>query len=225
MVKLNIYVKTFLVSMGIFLIGILIGMGVENYLTSDFASRTNYVEESVREIELEMLYFQDLNETYSCNFLSEIVRRTNNNLDELSGQLLKYSESNVLFGGTDIENLKKSYTSLLIKDWVLQERIKSICGDKTVTILYFYDKSGCGDCVIQGSILSILKDSFKEKVMIFPLDTKVGLTMIGILMDRFNVTSVPSLVIEEKTYSGIVVGEALKRISCDIIDENITTCS
>jgi len=199
MVKLNIYVKTFLVSMGIFLIGILIGMGVENYLTSDFASRTNYVEESVREIELEMLYFQDLNETYSCNFLSEIVRRTNNNLDELSGQLLKYSESNVLFGGTDIENLK--------------------------TILYFYDKSGCGDCVIQGSILSILKDSFKEKVMIFPLDTKVGLTMIGILMDRFNVTSVPSLVIEEKTYSGIVVGEALKRISCDIIDENITTCS
>lgn len=224
MVRLNIYTKAFLISAGIFVVGIFIGMNVEKFVTSDFASRTRYVEESVQEIELEMLYFQSLDETYSCNFLGEIVRRTNNNLDELSEQLSRYSETNVLFSGADVENLKKRYTSLLIKDWILQERIKEICGDKTVTMLYFYDRKGCDDCLIQGNILSILKNSFREKVMIFPLDRKVDLSMIEILMNRFNVTSVPSLVIEEKTYSGIVVGEKLKRIACDILNENISIC-
>jgi len=225
MVRLNIYTKAFLISAGIFIIGIFIGMNVEKFVASDFISRTRYVEESVQEIELEMLYFQGLNETYSCNFLGEIVRRTNNNLDELSGQLSRYSETNVLFGGTDVENLKKRYTSLLIKDWILQERIKKMCGDKTVTILYFYDRRGCDDCIIQGNILSILKNSFREKIMIFPLDRRVDLSMIGVLMSRFNVTTVPSIVIEEKTYSGIVVGEKLERIACSILNENITACS
>lgn len=220
----SVYVKAFFISLIVFVLGLYTGMNIEKFVTSDLLSRTGSIESSVQEIELEMLYFQNLNESYACDFLNEIVRKTNNNLDILSDQISRYSEENVLITRTDIENLKEKYTFLLVKDWLLQERIKVNCGTKTVSVLYFYDRKGCDDCIVQGNILSSLKSSFKEKLMVFPLDIKVESSMLDILIKRFNITSVPSLVIEGKVYSGIVSTDNLKNIICDISDENITQC-
>jgi len=225
MVKLNIYTKAFFLTLGIFIIGLFIGMNVEKLIGSDLLKRSDDVERSIQEIELEMLYFQTLNASYSCDFLNEIVRETNNNLDDLSDRLSSYSEDNILFWKSDVEDQKKKYTYLLIKDWLLQERIKIDCGTKTVSVLYFYKRKECGDCIIQGNILSILKNSFREKLMVFPLDIDVKLSMIDILIKRFNITSTPSLVIEDNLYQRIVSKEELNDIVCDILPGNITACS
>lgn len=226
MVKFNIYVKAFFLSLGIFLIGLFVGINIENFIRSDLVARASDIESSIQEIELEMLYFQGLNASYSCDFLNEIVRKTNNNLDSLSEKLANYPESNVLFGSSEVKAIKRKYTFLLIKDWLLQERIKVNCGTKSVSVLYFYKTENCDDCIIQGNILSSLKNSFKEKLMIFPLDVKVQLSMIEILMNRFNITSTPSLVIEEKVYKEIVSKNELKNIICEIFkEENLPLCS
>lgn len=222
----NIYIKTFLISLGIFSLGLLVGFYIERFLASDIVARTTLIESSVQEIELQMLYFQGLNESYACDFLNEIVRDTNKNLDILADQLLRYSEKNILFTRPEIASLKRRYTSLLIKDWLLQERIKKNCGTKVVTVLYFYSTEECDDCLIQGTILSILKNEFREKLMVFPLDIKVEVSMIDILRKRFNITTTPSLVIEEKTYTGIVSKDDLKSIICDVLkEENLAICS
>lgn len=226
MVKFNIYVKAFFLSLGIFLVGLFIGMNIENFIRSDLIARASDIESSIQEIELEMLYFQGLNANYSCDFLNEIVRKTNNNLDSLSAQLVNYPESNVLFGGAEAKRIKSKYTFLLIKDWLLQERIKTNCGTKSVSVLYFYKTIDCDDCIVQGDVLSSLKSSFKEKLMIFPLDIRVQLSMMEILMRRYNITSTPSLVMEEKVYRGIVSKDGIKNIICEIFkEENLTECS
>lgn len=219
----SIYLKAFIISIVIFISGLFVGLFVESYLVSNVISRTSELENSIQEIELEMLYFQNLNETYSCPFLNEIVRKTNNNLDTLAQQLTMYSEKNVIFTPKEIRDLKAKYSFLLIKDWLLQEKIKLTCGTDVVTILYFYDREGCDDCVIQGNILSVLKESFKEKLMVFSLDRRVELSMINILMERYNVTKMPSIVIDEKVYSGITSKDQIKTLICNQIS-NVTAC-
>jgi len=225
MVKFNIYIKAFFLSLGIFLVGLFVGINIENFIRSDLIVRASDIESSIQEIELEMLYFQGLNASYSCDFLNEIVRKTNNNLDSLSDQLANYPESNILFGSSEAKRIKRKYSFLLIKDWLLQERIKAGCGTKAVSILYFYKTVNCGDCIIQGDILSGLKNSFKEKLMIFPLDVNVELSMIEILMSRFGITSTPSLVIDDEVHGKIVSKDELKNIICEIFEqENLTAC-
>jgi len=216
---MSIYLKAFVISILIFLLGILVGLSIERFFVSDLSSRASSIENSVQEIELEMLYFQSFDD-YSCEFINEIIRKTNNELDELADKLLGYSETSVLFTGEQIKNIKRKYTFLLIKDWLLQERVKRSCGTGTVTILYFYDTEGCNDCLVQGDVLTALKNRFKDKVMIFPLDANMDVEMVNILMNRFNVTSTPSIVIDEKTYTGIVDMYRLNGMVCERIEDS-----
>jgi len=111
----------------------------------------------------------------------------------------------------------------LIKDWILQGKIRQDCGTNSVSVLYFYDTKNCDDCIIQGNILSILKSSFKEKLMVFPLDKNINLTMLRILMNRYNITKIPSVVINDEVYSGIVSEKDLKKILCSGLT-NVTQC-
>jgi hypothetical protein len=223
MVKKDVFVKTFFISLGIFLIGIFIGFFIEKNLESGLTSKTAYIESAVQEIELELLYFQGLNASASCDFLNEVVRKTNNNLDILANQITVYSEKNIIFTVPDVLELKTKYTFLLIKDWILQERIKKACGSHTVTVLYFYSTEGCDDCLIQGNILTVLKNSFKEKLMIFPVDEKINLSMIPVLMKEYNVTKTPSIITNGVLHSGIVSKDQMKKIICNQVG-NVTEC-
>ncbi len=212
---ISLYVKTFIISVAIFSFGLIVGLFIENFFVSDLSARARIIENSVREIELEMLYFQELTDTESCGALNEIVRTTNNNLDTLAGELTQYSEKNVLFTGSEIKNVKTTYTSMLIKDWLLQERIKKSCGTSTVTVLYFYSTEGCDDCITQGNVLTLLKGIFKEKLMVFPIDVQIDLSIIDILKSHFNVDDLPAVVIDENTYKGIIGKAELMSIICE----------
>lgn len=215
----NLYLKTFVVSLVIFVLGIFIGLNMERFVASDVADQTQQIENSIQEMELEMLYFQGVEQRESCDFLNEIVRRTNINLDELSLQLSHYSEEKILFTRSNVKELKRKYTFLLIKDWLLQEKIKKDCGTDTVSILYFYDTEDCGDCLVQGNVLSLFKSSLKEKIMIFPIDVNVESSMVGILLHKYNISSRPALEIEGKVYKGIQSKDEIKKIICGKLKE------
>lgn len=216
----NLYVKTFFVSFIIFSLGIILGINIESFIVSDFAGQTNQVENSMQEMELEMLYFQSIKQNDSCSFLNEIVRRTNINLDKLSEELSQYSKEKMLFTRNDVDELKRRYTLLLIKNWLLQEKIKEQCGTNTISVLYFYDTKNCEDCLIQGKVLSLFKYSLKEKIMIFPIDINIDSSMVKILIEKYNITVRPSLEVDEIVYKGILTKDELKTILCSKLDEN-----
>jgi hypothetical protein len=213
-IGISIYIKTLIISIAIFSLGLLIGAYIENFFVSDLSARTTAMENSVSEIELEMLYFQELPTVESCNFLNAIVRKTNSNLDTLAQDLVRYSDKSILFTTEDVRNIKTTYTSLLIKDWLFQGKISKTCGTSAVTVLYFYSAEGCDDCITQGNVLTLLKETFKDKLMVFPIDTEIELSMIDILKERFGATSTPNLVIGGKTYKRIVGLAELKNLIC-----------
>lgn len=217
MVK-NVFIKTFLITAGIFVIGFFVGSSLEGLLTSDLQAKTEEIENSIQEIELENLYLLALSDD-SCIFLGDIVRKTNNDLDQLAGQLSEYSEENIIFTRDELTGVKKRYSNLLVKAWLLQEGIKENCGQSSVSILYFYDRD-CPDCILQGGMLTVLKEDFKESVMIFPFDHSLDVSTIGLLESRYNVTEFPSVVVENATYSGLVRNDLLRESICSSIPEH-----
>jgi uncharacterized protein YneF (UPF0154 family) len=211
---MNIYVKAFLITVLVFIFGLFVGLNIERFMLSNLEKRSSSVESSIRDIELELLYFQGLGEKDSCTFLKEVVRKTNNMLDVMADQLGSYNENDILFTSGQIADMKATYTSLLIKDWILQDRIKKECNSTVVSVLFFYSTKDCDDCVVQGDVLTLLKDMFKDRLMVFPLDVDVDSDMIGILMSKFGVKSTPSLVVNGRLYSGIVQKDKLKNSIC-----------
>jgi hypothetical protein len=217
MVK-SIFAKAFLISTGIFIIGFFIGGAIERSLTADIEAKTTAVENSIQEIELESLYLLSISNK-SCVFLNDIVRKTNNNLDDLAGQLANYDEDNIIFTNRDLVNLKSKYTNLLLKSWLIQENLEGKCGKNSVSILYFYDRD-CNDCQVQGNILTSLKHDFQEGVMVFPLDHSLGLSSVDLLESSYNVTKFPSIVVNDVRYEGIINFESLKSYICSAIPQN-----
>ena len=211
---MNIYVKAFLITVLVFVFGLFVGLNIERFMLSNLEKRSSSVESSIRDIELELLYFQGLGEKDSCTFLKEVVRKTNNMLDVMADQLGSYNEKDILFTSGQIADVKATYTSLLIKDWILQDRIKKECNSTVVSVLFFYSTKDCDDCVLQGDVLTLLKDVFKDRLMVFPLDVGVDSDMIGILMSKFGVKSTPSLVVNGQLYSGIMQKDKLKNSVC-----------
>ena len=211
---MNIYVKAFVITVFVFLFGLFVGLNIERFMLYDLEKKSASVESSIRDIELEMLYFQGLGGNESCSFLKEVVRTTNNKLDVMADQLNSYGGKDILFTRDQVASVKSTYTSLLIKDLILQERIKTECNSGGVSVLYFYSTNGCDDCVLQGDVLMLLKEAFKDKLMIFPIDVDVDSNMVRILMSKYGVKSEPSIVISGRLYSGIVRKDTLENVIC-----------
>lgn len=211
---MNIYVQAFAITVVVFIFGLFVGLNIERFMLSDLEARSSSIEGSIRDIEVEMLYFQGLGGNESCTFLKEVVRSTNNKLDVMSDQLSSYTGKDIVFTSGQVADVKATYTSLLIKDWILQERIKQQCDSTGVSVLYFYKTDDCDDCVLQGDALMLLKAGLKDKLMVFPLDVGVDSDMVSMLMAKYGVASEPSIVVDGRPYSGVVQKDALKDIVC-----------
>jgi hypothetical protein len=71
----------------------------------------------------------------------------------LTGQLnslaerLSFAENNLGTDNPEVVQLKKQYSLLQIKDYLLMRKITEKCGTAMVSILYFYSNKGdCVDC-------------------------------------------------------------------------------
>ena len=137
----------------------------------------------------------------ACNYLISTANDLGKKSDELASEVERY-ESSQKITESDFLNLKNEYTLALIRDWVSVEKIKKACNGDYVTILYFYSNKNCDQCKDQGIVLTYIKDKLGDNVMTFALDTDLNITTVNALKESFEISSYPSIVIENKMYSG-----------------------
>jgi hypothetical protein len=121
-------------------------------------------------------------------------------------------------------DLKKRYTLLQIKDYLLMKELSKKCNLKPINILYFYSnkKNECLDCQKQGYVLTRLsRDNPRLRVYAFDYDLNLG--ALKTLIDLFEVKGekLPVLVIEGKKYSGFKNLEDIQKLlpKLEIIEE------
>jgi len=197
----SIYLKAFSITVIIFVIGIFIGIQIENFVLSGNQVDTQLIEDLVKNTELELLYFQDLDDQTFCQSFEGIVYRTNDELDKLETELLNEKDS--IFRQEQIKAIKLEYTYALLKAFVLNNKIKERCDSENLIILYFYSTENCLDCVIQGNILTDIKNQYKDKVLVFPFDKDMNIFLLKTLISSYNIKTYPSIAIGNQTFEGL----------------------
>ncbi|MCC6198758.1 hypothetical protein IT401_00895 [Candidatus Nomurabacteria bacterium] len=125
---------------------------------------------------------------------------------------ITYSEQN-LSEQDDVLLLKKQYTMLQVKDFLLKKRISERCKTPFTAILYFYGtKQNCADCERQGYVLDAARAKYPE-LRIYSYDYNLDLSTIRALRSIYKVDEpLPVLVINSKTQSGFKTLEEIEAL-------------
>jgi hypothetical protein len=133
-------------------------------------------------------------------------------LNELS-ERLSFAEGQLGNDNDEVLALKRQYTLLEIKDYLLMKRLTAECGLKPVFVLYFYSNEGdCENCAKAGYALSYLRETYPTlRVYSFDYHLDLGAlhTLIAILGLK---KELPAYVIDGKPYYGLDSREALEDV-------------
>jgi hypothetical protein len=189
------YFFVFLVTCGIFATGWYLSSYVNNKKINEIKDIQNKIAIDILSSEtqfslLEELSCQDLNNSILSQEIATIADKIN------------YSEQNVN-AKDEVELLKKQYTILQVKDFLLSKRISDRCKQQITTVFYFYsNKDACTDCEKQGYVLDALREKYPS-LRVYSFDYNLDLSTIKALKSIYKISdALPGLVIDGKTVSG-----------------------
>lgn len=186
----------------------LIAFGTSYYFDAKKIDQLRSVEDKISidlmSSETQFSLLQEL----SCNDISTTV--LSSELNSLADKIT-YSENNIGNTNTDVISLKRSYSLLEIKDYLLMKAITERCGQKSIFVLYFYNNDNCVDCTKQGYVLTDLRDKYPN-LRVYSFDYNLDLSAIKAMISIYKVPDdLPALVINGKVYSGFQDVEAIEK--------------
>lgn len=138
-------------------------------------------------------------EQFSCKEIGKTA--LSKELGDL-GTKLAFAELSRGDNNEEVLALKRNYSLLQIKDFLLMNKIREKCGTQNIFILYFYSKE-CDECEEQGLILTKLKNDFPE-LRVYSFDYNLGLGAIETLISINNIKNeMPALLINDEVYYGL----------------------
>ncbi len=197
------YLIVFLITLGLFLTAGLMSNYFSNKKIDQLKSIQDKISIDILSSETEYSLLSEL----SCKNVSDTVLSTE--LDDL-GHKLEWSEQNI--GVTEeVTYLKKYYSLLEIKDYLLMKKISSRCGVKSAFILYFYTTAqNCSECEKQGLVLSTLRDKYPD-LRVYSFDFSVDLSAVKAILNIYKIedTKLPALVIDDDLLTGFQTIDSL----------------
>ena len=190
------YLIVLLITTGLFLTAI--------YLSSYFGGKKIDELKSIQDkIAIDILssetQFSLLSEL-SCKNISDSVM--SKELGEL-GNKLEWGQEN-LGESEEVNYLKKYYSLLQIKDYLLAKRISERCKVKSAFILYFYTTAeNCSECEKEGLVLTALREKYPE-LRVYSFDYSTDLSAVKAMLEIYKIedTKLPALVIDGDVLTG-----------------------
>ncbi len=198
------YVVVFFITLGLFLVA----SYLSNYFSEKKINQLKLIQDDVAinilSSETQFSLLQDL----SCKTLSDSVFSAE--LEEL-GSKLEWGQENL--GSTqEVQYLKKYYSLLQIKDYLLMKKISERCKVKSAFILYFYTTAeNCSECERQGLVLSALREKYPE-LRVYSFDFSTDLSAVKAMLNIYKIedTKLPALVIDDNLSTGFYSIEDLE---------------
>ncbi len=126
---------------------------------------------------------------------------------------LDYMESSASTNKEELDELKKYYSLLQIKDYMLMNKIKDKCDVQPISIIYFYSNKGdCPDCQKTGYVLSYLRTTYPN-LRVYSFDYNLDLSAVQTLIRMNHLQgNLPILIIDGKTYNGYKSHEEIEQL-------------
>jgi len=184
------------------------GLWFSNYLNNKKIDQLKTIESSISlDLMSSETQFSLLSEL-SCKDVSTTV--LSSELNSLADKI-SYSENNIGIDNTDVISLKKYYSLLEIKDYLLMKQITERCGQKSIFILYFYKNDNCNDCTKQGYVLTSLRETYPN-LRVYSFDYNLDISAIRAMKSIYKVPdNLPAIVINGKVYSGLKTVEEIEK--------------
>ena len=119
------------------------------------------------------------------------------------GNKLEWSQNN-LGANEEVTYLKKYYSLLQIKDYLLTKKISERCKVKSAFILYFYTTAeNCSECEKEGLVLTTLREKYPE-LRVYSFDYSTDLSAVRSMLQIYKIedTKLPAVVIEGDVLTG-----------------------
>ncbi len=200
------YVISFVITLSIFLTAFYIS----NYFSNKRVDLVKNIQENISiDILSNEAQFDLLGETSCSNLDSSIL---SSELTEIGNKLnrtqeeLGHKDSQVIY-------LKKYYSLLEIKDYLLNKRLAEKCEDKKIGfVIYMYSETGCEDCDKQGYTLDKLKTLYPG-LRIYTFDYNLDLSVIETLKKIYKLRGeFPIIIINNTPYFGFRNLEDLEQL-------------
>ena len=222
----KVYVKKHLAALAItlivFTIGIMIGLQVSDSRISAITNTARLQRVQFESLQLQYAFLNTAQNT-SCTAFTTALDQNVYALENARTKLESYIED-----AKDEEEFiiaKREYMITELRYWLLAQQAKKVCEKESVSVLFFYERNQlCEDCNTQGIILTYLKEKFKEKLLVFSLDADLEDPMIDLVKDNYNITEIPSIVVEEKVFVGFTTKEFLEKEICKNFKASMQEC-
>ena len=112
---------------------------------------------------------------------------------------LSVAENNLGTNNPEVLQLKKQYSLLEIKDYLLMEQVSEKCQVKPVFILYFYSNTGnCPDCTRTGDVLTYLRQKYPG-LRVYSFDYNLNLSAVRTLISLKGLSAkLPAYIINDQ---------------------------
>jgi hypothetical protein len=190
------YIIVFFITIGLFLTA----SYLSNYFSSKKIDQLKLIQDKIAIDILSSETQYSLLSELSCKNISDSA--FSGELGEL-GRKLEWGQEN-LGNEDELNYLKKYYSLLQIKDYLLTKKISERCKVKSAFILYFYTTvENCSVCERQGLVLSALRDKYPE-LRVYSFDYSTDLSAVEAMLDIYKIkdTELPAVVLDDEVLTG-----------------------
>lgn len=202
--------------------------GTASYLSNYFNNRKiNEIKSIQDKVAIDLLSSEtqfSLLEESSCKDVEQdsILSKE---LSTLSDRI-SYSERNISSRSEEVLNLKRYYSLLQVKDYLLMKRMAERCKLSSIFILHFYDNEDCEPCVRQWYVLGELRAKYPQ-LRVYSFDVNLDLSTIKTLVNIYKIPEeMPTVVINGKVHRGFQSIEDIEQKLPELLDlEDLTADS
>ena len=211
----RIYIQASILSVFVLLIGIMIGVWLDNYRIG--AIRNSLSESDINSYDARLLnaYIQNFGKEY-CNVALEQNLKYNNKIYEDGKNIESKIDGNTFTPENQQES--RQYTLLQTQFWLNSMELKNKCNFDYHTVVHLFRQHNTttGESIdnkVQSNILLSLKEKCGNKMMLIPITVDTNLITVEAIAKQFNITGYPSVIIDESyVFQGLTNEDKLNSI-------------
>ena len=199
------YIIAAVITLFVFMVGIYAGSYTSNLKFESLYDLQNKIRSETIGTELQYQIVSDNPcSIFEPSLFTEDLNKIGSRLTEMESQL-----------GVDnkaVISLKEYYHLLEVRHFLFMKQALKECKNDYGLVLYFYSNAGdCQDCQEQGYVLSYI-NKMEPAFNIYSFDVNIENPALKTLKKYYNITVVPSIVVNEKAYQGFQSREKLQSL-------------
>lgn len=213
----KLYLVVIFTSLVLYLIGVISGLYASKIIKQQTDTEIIQLKDSITKfrsnlenIQIQQNFFSLLSDKENCGFSKVAMDYLYEELSFFWNKLpYRIEESEKKQSGAEYNSLKREYSFLALKAWVMATQDYNYCGGGKIPVLYFYSDD-CDECVLQGEYLDKLKSDASaggKEVIAFAIDAGLNESSVDILKKYYNITKTPAIIINNKALYGRAYNE------------------